>query len=229
MRVMSLSLALMSGTVHPMGDSAEIRYSSDIRLSPLIRQQRKAGVRSLDDILKATPFSRRDLATHYTRLAKEYNSRRMIEEATLVSQLWAETSSAFEGDDTGLVVYLNEWNRTYSGRGIPKLLDTDLILRFRKSTVGGPTSSEVKELKAAVTSAKDKASASEDRNKELIKRIVKLEASAGQAKRDGGREKGCFICGGDHLARDCPEKKRNGPNTRSNNNKDATPSNEEEE
>ena len=41
MRVLSLSLALMSGTVHPMGDSAEIRYSSDICLSPLIRQQRK--------------------------------------------------------------------------------------------------------------------------------------------------------------------------------------------
>ena len=97
-----------------MGDSAELRYASDLRLCPLIRQQRKAGVLSLDDIVKGK--NKRELFLHYTRLAKEYNDRKMIEEATLVSQFWAETSSAFEGDDAGLYVYLTAWTRTYSGR-----------------------------------------------------------------------------------------------------------------
>ena len=52
-RIVALSLALMSGHVHPAGESMELRYASDMRLCPLIRQQRKAGVESLDDKLKA--------------------------------------------------------------------------------------------------------------------------------------------------------------------------------
>ena len=43
-RMMALSLALVSGHVHPMGDSADLRFGSDMRLCPLIKQQRKAGV-----------------------------------------------------------------------------------------------------------------------------------------------------------------------------------------
>ncbi len=61
-RILALSLALMSGHVHPMGDSAELRYASDLRLCPLIRQQRKAGVQSLDDVLKAK--NKRELFLH---------------------------------------------------------------------------------------------------------------------------------------------------------------------
>ena len=202
-RILALSLALMSGHVHPMGDSAELRYASDLRLCPLIRQQRKAGVLSLDDIVKAK--NKRELFLHYTRLAKEYNDRKMIEEATLVSQFWAETSSAFEGDDSGLFVYLTEWNRTYSGRGIPKLLDTDLILRHRKHMDGGASSSEVKEMKEALKVAKAAVSASEDRSSAILKRLQKLEAASDRGG-GGGGDKACFICGGNHLARNCPSK-----------------------
>ena len=200
-RILALSLALMSGHVHPMGDSAELRYASDLRLCPLIRQQRKAGVLSLDDVVKAK--NKRDLFLHYTRLAKEYNDRRMIEEATLVSQFWAETSAAFEGDDAGLFVYVTEWNRTYGGRGIPKLLDTDLILRHRKHVDGGASSSEVKEMKEALKVAKAAVTASDDRSSAILKRLQKLEA----ATPGGGlSDKTCFICGGNHLARNCPSK-----------------------
>ena len=95
------------------------------KIASLDETQRKAGVESLDDLLKAK--NKRHVAQHFTRLAKEYNDRQMIEEATLVSQFWAETSAAFEGDDSGLFTYMLEWNRHYAGRGIPKLLDTDLI------------------------------------------------------------------------------------------------------
>jgi hypothetical protein len=203
-RIMALSLALTSGHVHPMGDSADLRFGSDLRLCPLVRQQRKAGVQSLDDILKAK--NKRELSLHYTRLAKEYNDRQLIEEATLVSQFWSETSSAFEGDDPGLFVYLAEWNRTYGGRGIPKLLDTDIILRTRKHEGGGASSSEVKEMKEALRAANGKLNASEEKSTAILKRLTRLEAAKGGGEKD---ERTCFICGGDHLARNCPENKSN--------------------
>ena len=203
-RIVSLSLSLVSGHVHPMGDSADLAFGSDMRLCSLIRQQRKAGVPSLDDVLKGK--SKRELALHYTRLAKEYNDRGMIEEATLISQFWAESASAFEGDDAGLFVYITEWNRTYPGRGIPKLLDTDLILRNRKLDGGGPSSAEVKELKEALRAATNKLNSAEEKQSSSLKRIQKLEAAASSDGASGGGEKKCFICGGNHLARNCPDK-----------------------
>ena len=211
-RIMALSLALMSGHVHPMGDSAELRFGSDLRLCPLIRQQRKAGVLSLDDLLKAK--NKRDLFQHYTRLAKEFNDRKMIQEATLVSQFWAETSAAFEGDDSGLFVYVQEWNRAYGGRGIPKLLDTDLILRNRKFDAGGASSADMKELKDALKAANGKLNASESASAAVMKRLQKLEARSGHTgggpTGGGGDKVACFICGGPHMARDCPDKDKGG-------------------
>ena len=194
-RIVALSLALMSGHVHPAGESSELRYASDMRLCPLIRQQRKAGVESLDDKLKAK--NKRELSLHYSRLAKEYNDRGMIEEATLISQFWAETIGAFEGDDSGLFVYVSEWLRAYGGRGIPKLLDTDLILRHRKEA-GGASSSEVKKLEEAMKALQNKVNASDNRNAEMAKRLTRAEskaASAGDPDKNKS-DKTCFICVG---------------------------------
>jgi hypothetical protein len=204
-RCVALSLALMSGHVHPAGESAELRFGSDLRLCQLIRQQRKAGVHSLDDIVKGK--NKRELSLHYTRLAKEFNDRGMIEEATLVSQFWAESSATFEGDDAGLFVYIAEWNRSYAGRGIPKILDTDLILRHRKSESGGASSAELKKVEDAVKATEKELRKSEERNSLLMKRLQKLEAKASGSSGDKVGDKACFICGGNHLARNCPEKK----------------------
>ena len=203
-RIMALSLALVSGRVHPNGESSDLRFGSDLRLCPSVRQQRKAGVSTFEDVLKTK--SRRELSLHYTRLAKEYNDRQLIEEATLISQFWSETTSAFEGDDAGLFSYLSEWHRRYNGRGIPKLLDTDLILRTRKSEGGGVSSSEVKELKDALKTANGKLNSAEQKNDAILKRITRLE-SAKSIDLTGGGGKGCFICGGDHLAKVCPQRK----------------------
>ena len=206
-RIMALSLALNSGHMHPAGESADLRYASDLRLCELIRKQRKAGVNSLDDVLKTK--SRREIALHFTRLAKEYNDRKLIEEATLVSQFWAETSSAFEGYDANLVIYLTEWARKNSGRGIPKVLDTDLILRYRK-TGGGSSSDDVKKIEDAVKKAEKELSKSEERNAALMKRLQRLEDTVKRNADRGQHGDGCFICGGDHLARDCPNKSGKG-------------------
>ena len=207
LRILALSLALVSGRVHPAGESAEFRYGSDMRLCQLVRQQRKAGVSSLDDVLKAK--NKRELATHFTRLAKEYNNRHMIEEATLVSQFWAETSSSFEGDDAGLFVYVAEWMRTYAGRGIPSLLDTDLILRHRNlKPEGGVSSTEVNELKSTIKSMKAKMDESAAESKRMQTRLQKVES--GKSGADPSK-KSCFVCGGDHLARNCPDKDKKKP------------------
>ena len=203
-RIMALSLALVSGEVHPAGDSVALRYGSDLRLCEIIRKQRKAGVSSLDDVLKTK--NRREIALHFTRLAKNYNDRKLIEEATLVSQFWAETTSAFEGDDANLVVYLMEWARKYSGRGIPKVLDTDLILRFRKQG-GGSTSDDVKKIEDAVKKAEKELSKSEERNAAMMKRMQRLEEAVKRSQDGGTAGGGCWHCGAfDHQARDCPHK-----------------------
>jgi hypothetical protein len=131
----------------------------------------------------------------------------MIEEATLVSQFWAESSATFEGDDSGLFIYISEWNRTYAGRGIPKILDTDLILRHRKGESGGVSSSELKKVEDAVKATEKELRKSEERNASLIKRLQKLEAKAGEQPVGKPGDKACFICGGNHLARNCPDKK----------------------
>ena len=203
-RIMALSLALVSGRVHPNGESSDLRFGSDLRLCPSVRQQRKAGVSTFEDVLKTK--SRRELSLHYTRLAKEYNDRQLIEEATLISQFWSETTSAFEGDDAGLFSYLSEWHRRYNGRGIPKLLDTDLILRTRKAEGGGVSSSEVKELKDALKTANGKLNSAEQKNDAILKRITRLE-SAKAIDLTGGGGRACFIGGGDHLAKVCPQRK----------------------
>ena len=209
-RALGLSLALQSGSVHPAGESADLRYCSDLRLCPLIRQQRKAGVESLDDKVKAK--NKRELASHYSRLAKDYSDRGMIEEATLVSQFWSESTGAFEGDDTGLFIYLAEWNRRYAGRGIPKLLDTDLVLRNRKEA-GGASSQDMKKLEEVVKGLQSKISASESRSTDLAKRLTRAEAKSASAvdlTKDSpkGGDKACFICGGNHLAKNCPNKRK---------------------
>ena len=196
-RMMGLSLGLMSGRVQPQGDSAGLRYASDLRLCPNIRAQRKAGVETLDDIIKSK--DKRTLSQHYTRLAKEYNDHGMIQEATLVSQFWAESMAAWESDDVGLFVYLAEWNRVYAGRGIPKLLDTDLILRNQRKYGSGSGGSDVKELKEQLSSTKSKLAAAEQKTTDILARLKALEKKPAPADKTG-----CFVCGGNHLARNCP-------------------------
>ena len=54
-----------------------------------------------------------------------------------------------------------------------------------------------------------KLSQSEERNASLMKRLQKLESKSVDPGGQKG-EKACFICGGDHLARNCPKKKKGG-------------------
>ena len=215
-RVMGLALACVTGHAHPLGDSAELRWGSDIRLCEIVRKSRKAGIETLDDLVKGK--KRRDVAHHFTRLAKDFSDRGLIEEATLISQFWAETSAAFEGWDAGLFEYLVEWLRRYGGRGIPKLLDTDLVLRVmtgngRKGAGGsgdGATESEVKDLKSKLEKVSARLNESNQAQASLLKRVTRAESKL--AEGDTLTKGKCFICGGDHLARECPQKKKAGKN-----------------
>jgi hypothetical protein len=215
-RVMGLALATVTGHTHPLGDSAELRWGSDIRLCEIVRKSRKAGIETLDDIVKGK--KRRDVAHHFTRLAKDFSDRGLIEEATLISQFWAETSAAFEGWDTGLFEYLVEWLRRYGGRGIPKLLDTDLVLRVmtgngRKGAGGsgdGASESDVKDLKSKLEKVSAKLNESSQAQASLLKRVTRAESKLSEG--DASTKGKCFVCGGDHLARDCTQKKKQGKN-----------------
>ena len=52
---------------------------------------------------------------------------------------------------------------------------------------------------------KAKVDASETQSKQMQTRLQKVEREKGGA--EGPDKKACFICGGDHLARNCPNKK----------------------
>ena len=62
----------------------------------------------------------------------------------------------------------------------------------------------MKELKEALKAASGKLNAAEQKNDSILKRVTRLEA----AKTGGpSGDRSCFICGGDHLAKVCPQRK----------------------
>ena len=62
----------------------------------------------------------------------------------------------------------------------------------------------MKELKEALKAASGKLNAAEQKNDSILKRVTRLEAA-----KSGGpsSDRSCFICGGDHLAKVCPQRK----------------------
>ena len=66
----------------------------------------------------------------------------------------------------------------------------------------------MKELKDALKTANGKLNSAEQKNDAILKRVTRLESTKG-----GGpsSDRACFICGGDHLAKVCPQRKDDKP------------------
>ena len=63
-------------------------------------------------------------------------------------------------------------------------------------------------MKEAIKASEKLLKASDSRSEALMKRLQKLESKSGGPSGGGEtKSKQCFICGGDHLARNCPSKK----------------------
>ena len=95
-RIMALSLALVSGRVHPNGESSDLRFGSDLRLCPSVRQQRKAGVSTFEDVLKTTKAHSDDVKVQLEECSEAI--LRTKNEAGLQLQIAVETCCQLERD-----------------------------------------------------------------------------------------------------------------------------------
>ena len=208
-RIVALSISIMSGTLHPMSATLEVAYGTDPRLSSVAKAHRKAGLTTMDDLIKGK--DRRGLASHFSNLAKEYVKNGQPEEATLINMMWVETTDTFEGDEDGLFSYFAEYFRVYKGRGLPTALDTAIVIRTRGKGGSSGSSEALKSAKAESAAAAKKADAAAASNKELKALLESLSKDMKKLKKDGPGELVCYNCGKTgHLARDCPDDKKPG-------------------
>ena len=211
-RIVALSLSLVLGRVQMLSKSSNLKYGEDPAISEPVKAARKAGKRLLSKII--ADGSTAVATTHFTSLMREFAEMHMTIEAALVGAWWAETQGCFGSDSKSMFKYMAEYFEKHAGRGLPRALDTDLVVRLRGSTSEKGDDSAVKEeLKALKSKLAEAASSQAEHKRELaaLKALVRKNASAeGGEEGDGSKKefKGkCRICGEKgHTAKNCPHK-----------------------
>ena len=131
-RLLCLSAAIELGRVPSVGEVVgALTFGSSPALSDLAKKQRKAGVATLSTILKDSSHLMLDLSGHFGGIVREYSERRQIQEASRVTQFWAETQS-ISPDEKCMAEYLREYFKKYPGRGLPEVLDVIVATRVER-------------------------------------------------------------------------------------------------
>ena len=210
-RILILSAALELGRVPAAGEViGSMTYRSDPRLGDLAKQQRKAGMATLSKILDSTDSNRRGaLQTHFGGVIRDYSERAMIQEASWISQFWAETQT-ISSDDKVLVEYIKEWLKKYPGCGIPMVIDVIIATRVcgMQKTSGGISTDKFNELLTLVKSSKSEVSSLKS---ELGSLKAQVKSLSGKKGGDDGDKLGpkCHKCGEyGHIAKFCPNKNK---------------------
>ena len=216
-RVLALSMSLEVGVVQSLTKvmHGKLAYGADPRTMEEVRTAKKAGIMTLTKVIEAKDTSA--LVTHFMSLAREYATRQMIEESTLISRFWAETSVHFPGDQ--VFPYLVEYlHKVYCGRGLPTVFDLALAWRVTRGDDGAAADvAKVKKEMKAVTEALAEAKREAKESKEAVKalrtandtltqRVGQLRpAPTKPGEQSAGKGKKCFKCGEfGHIAANCP-------------------------
>jgi len=204
----TLTFILQTG-VMPPADSG-IRYGSDPALSKSYTKVKGGHNTVLPDLLRRDGASTMDLHNHFGAGVNLLRSNGYELMSRRLSDMWAELQRhlpTFELQKS----YLMEYMRKYPGRGIPTLLDRDLVLlAIASSTQSGPSEqvtkmmSDLTEIRKELASMKDKVSEVAAIKNELAQ--LKTKVAAGRSA------KACTWCGGmGHEEANCRKKEQGVP------------------
>ena len=181
MRIVSLSQSLILGRPVSMSECEGLKYGGDPSISKLSKDCRKAGRRTLGDLIKNKDYSR--TAAFFTDCARAYSFDGMTVESSLVSTWWSETAGCFSSCPESLHMYIEDYFQKYAGRGLPVTLDNAILNRLRQSSQAGASKEDVKALKAKSTEAEEENRKLKNRMKALEDRLTNLKPGGGGGKK----------------------------------------------
>ena len=215
-RILRLALALELGRVPAVGEVVgSFCYNSDPRVADIVKAQRKAGIPTLAKILEGAEDGGNDfrlsLNMHFAGLQREYSEEGLVQEASLVTQMWAE-AQAVSFDDKVLRMYLREYFKKYAGRGIPVTVDVLIATRVAGSReASAVTRAQFDKVVGQVVKTNSELVDARQMINRLQTRLQKLETGkkAGSGAFGGLSEVVCHKCGEKgHIAKNCPNKKK---------------------
>ena len=204
----TLTFVFQTG-VMPPADSG-IRYGSDPSLSKSFTKVKGGHSTVLPDLLRGDGASTMDLHNHFGAGVNLLRANGYEKMSRRLSDMWAELQRhlpAFELQKAYLIGYM----RKYPGRGIPILLDRDLVLlAIATSTQSGPSeqmtklTTDLTEIRKELASMKEKVAEVAAMKNELAQLKTKVAA--------GRTAKTCTWCGGmGHDEATCRKKEQGVP------------------
>ena len=222
-RMLAFSGSIELGQVLPVIEVTAGRfvYGGNPRLTDKVKASRKAGIDTLGEIIKAKDKLR--FNSHINGLLRELGEKNLVQECTLLSRWLTETMAHFDSNLPAMWAYLEEFFKTYAGRGIPCHFDTSIAWRVTMSNKSGSgDSEEVKRAAKEAKEAREETSKLRSEAKSAAADVKAMRNELNQLKGKVNKEQGppsksgdyqasvtCHKCGKKgHFARDCPTNKK---------------------
>ena len=214
MRIVCLSVALELGRVPAPGEVAgSVFYGCDVRITDIAKKQKKAGVSTMQRILDGENV-RLELNQHIVDVVRDYSERTQIQEASRITQWWAETQSLSQ-DDTVIQQYLLEYFKKYPGRGLPVTVDVLIAQRVlgKQAKVGGASTEQIKSIVAQLKTLQSELASTKSSLASTRNELNQLKAAKNPGPGGLGRNPNivCRACGEKgHIEANCPNNKGKG-------------------
>ena len=214
-QVLALGNGLYYGKVQPDDlKKKKISDRKDPRLSEVAKSLRKMKAKTWEAVYDkgGLPEIReffRVLASSAKNLREPLISVKVHEWYNTTAEVILGESSS-EKEVAELKEYINKYLERYYGLGLPVELDYELLARgqARRNRGAGSSDEDVKGLKAELIAALGEVKRLAAGQNDMRESLRVLKEKVGKNKGPGdGKDKKCFICGGDHLAKECPHKK----------------------